>query len=93
MIQDIPGRRDARRVLECLQRSLKIADVCITGGVNAQLFIEILNHYVFFFEADNPEVSESDNVGQCCDRFWLCLVWGVTSALRCRERFFAFGRR
>ncbi|CAN0401404.1 unnamed protein product, partial [Pylaiella littoralis] len=48
---------DARRVLECLQRSLKIADVCIAGGVNAQLFIEILNHYVFFFEADNPEIA------------------------------------
>lgn len=44
-------------MLECLQRSLKIADVCITGGVNAQLFIEILNHYVYFFEADNPEVG------------------------------------
>ena len=28
----------------------------MTGGVNAQLFTEILNHYVFFFEADNPEV-------------------------------------
>ncbi|CAN0577929.1 unnamed protein product, partial [Ectocarpus sp. 12 AP-2014] len=55
-----PGRRDARRVLECLQRSLKIADVCIAGGVNAQLFIEILNHYVFFFEADNPEVCSCE---------------------------------
>ena len=54
--KEAPGRRDARRVLECLQRSLKIADVCIAGGVNAQLFIEILNHYVYFFEADNPEV-------------------------------------
>lgn len=43
-------------MLECLQRSLKIADACMTGGVNAQLFIELLNHYVFFFEADNPEV-------------------------------------
>ncbi|CAB1113798.1 unnamed protein product [Ectocarpus sp. CCAP 1310/34] len=52
-----PGRRDARRVLECLQRSLKIADVCIAGGMNAQLFIEILNHYIFFFEADNPEIA------------------------------------
>lgn len=57
--QDVPGRRDSRRVLECLQRSLKIADVCITGGVNAQLFIEILNHYLYFFEADNPEVTQS----------------------------------
>lgn len=54
---DVPGRRDARRVLECLQRSLKIADVCITGGVNAQLFVEILNHYIYFFEADNPEIA------------------------------------
>ncbi len=57
--KEAPGRRDARRVLECLQRSLKIADVCIAGGVNAQLFIEILNHYVFFFEANNPEVCAS----------------------------------
>jgi Vacuolar protein sorting-associated protein 35 len=34
-------RRDARRVLECLQRALKIADACMAGGANVVLFVEV----------------------------------------------------
>jgi vacuolar protein sorting-associated protein 35 len=35
------SRRDPRRVLECLQRALKIADTCIGSGANVQLFVEV----------------------------------------------------
>ncbi|CAM9907427.1 unnamed protein product, partial [Discosporangium mesarthrocarpum] len=57
--EEVPnGCRDARRVLECLQRSLKIADVCLSGGMNALLFTEILNHYVYYFEAGNQEITD-----------------------------------
>jgi len=54
------GQRDAKRVLECLQKSLKIADACMTMTTNASpihLFVEILDHYVAHFEAKNPMVT------------------------------------
>jgi len=37
---------DPRRVLECLQRSLKIADVCMSSSLHVHLFVEILNQYL-----------------------------------------------
>lgn len=43
-------RRDSRKVLECLQKSLKIADSCMDATLNVSLFVEILNSYVFFYE-------------------------------------------
>jgi vacuolar protein sorting-associated protein 35 len=42
--------RDGKRVLECLQKSLKIADACMEATVNVALFVEILNRYLFFYE-------------------------------------------
>lgn len=43
---------DCDRVLECMQRSLKIASVC-----NPNIFVEILDRYVFYFENDNPVIQ------------------------------------
>merc|ERR1712000_253399 len=40
---------DCDRVLECMQRSLKIASVC-----NPNIFVEILDRYIFYFENNNP---------------------------------------
>ena len=40
---------DSERVLECMQRSLKIASNC-----NPNLFVEILDRYIFYFENNNP---------------------------------------
>jgi vacuolar protein sorting-associated protein 35 len=40
------GRRNGKRVLECLQKALKIADTCMAASLNVLLFIEILNRYV-----------------------------------------------
>ncbi|CAE7558094.1 VPS35B, partial [Symbiodinium microadriaticum] len=40
---------DCDRVLECMQRSLKIASVC-----NPDIFVEILDRYIFYFENHNP---------------------------------------
>lgn len=47
--------RQPRRVLECLQRALRIADTCVP--MSSQLFITILNHYIFFFEQRCEAVS------------------------------------
>jgi len=51
---EAPGHRDDRRVLECLQRALKIAN----GAINFQvfLFVEILNKYLYFFGRQVPSI-------------------------------------
>lgn len=45
------------RVLECLQKSLKIADSCMDIATNELLFIELLNQYLYYYEQENPMVS------------------------------------
>jgi len=42
--------KNGKRVLECLQKSLKIADTCMDSSMNVHLFVEILNEYLFYFE-------------------------------------------
>mmetsp|Transcript_118293 Transcript_118293/g.341957 ORF Transcript_118293/g.341957 Transcript_118293/m.341957 type:complete len:1440 (+) Transcript_118293:219-4538(+) len=47
-----------QRSLECLQRSLKLADSCTnTNPANVQLFVDLLEDYLFFFEKKHPSVS------------------------------------
>lgn len=49
---------NAQRALECLQRSLKLADACTSANpANVQLFVDLLEHYVFFFEKKNPVIG------------------------------------
>lgn len=49
--------RDDKRVLECLQRALRVADACMDVGVTVELFVEILNRYLYFFDRGNSAVS------------------------------------
>jgi len=42
--------KNGKRVLECLQKSLKIADTCVDSSTNVRLFVEILNEYLYYFE-------------------------------------------
>jgi vacuolar protein sorting-associated protein 35 len=44
------GYKNGKRVLECLQKSLKIADTCMDASMNVHLFVEILNRYLYYFE-------------------------------------------
>lgn len=44
------------RVLECLQKSLKIADSCMDTVTNELLFLELLNQYTYHYEKENPMV-------------------------------------
>jgi len=49
-----------QRALECLQRSLKLADACTSANPsNVQLFVDLLEQYVFFFENKNPAISSN----------------------------------
>ncbi|KAF2429135.1 vacuolar protein sorting-associated protein 35 [Tothia fuscella] len=49
--------RDGKRVLECLQRALRVADACMDTAVSVELFVEILNRYVYYFEQENEAVT------------------------------------
>jgi vacuolar protein sorting-associated protein 35 len=44
-------------VLECLQRALRVADACMDAGVSVELFVEILNRYVYYFDQENEAVG------------------------------------
>ncbi|XP_058515695.1 uncharacterized protein LOC131479141, partial [Ochotona princeps] len=50
--------RDPRRVLECLQKCLKIADIAVQSSTtHVGLFTDILDEYIYYYERDNPEVT------------------------------------
>jgi len=44
--------RNPKAVLDCLKRALKVADRC-TPNAHAQLYTEILDRYLYFYEAGN----------------------------------------
>ena len=48
--------RNGKRVLECLQKALKIADSVMDQTVNIELFIEILERYIWYFQERNEMV-------------------------------------
>jgi len=48
--------KSGKKVLACLQRSLRVADTCMDSALNVRLFIEILNEYLYFFEHKNDAV-------------------------------------
>ncbi|KAI8366710.1 vacuolar protein sorting-associated protein 35 [Radiomyces spectabilis] len=49
--------RDGKKALECLQKALKIADSCMDAVTNVELFVEILNRYIYYFEKGNEAVT------------------------------------
>lgn len=46
-------------MLECLQRALRVADACMDTAVSVELFVEILNRYVYYFDQQNETVIAS----------------------------------
>lgn len=51
------AHRNASRVLETLQRALKIADAAKFSNQHVPLFVEILEAYLWHYEADNEMVT------------------------------------
>ena len=50
--------RNAQRSLECLQRSLKLADTCIAENPSrVGLLVDLLEDYLFLFERGCPTIS------------------------------------
>ncbi|KAK8085557.1 vacuolar protein sorting-associated protein 35 [Apiospora hydei] len=52
--------RDGKRVLECLQRALRVADSCMEQATSIELFVEILDRYVYYFDQQNESVSHDE---------------------------------
>lgn len=48
---------NSRRVLECLQKALRIADVCMDASMNIHLFVEIFNRCLYYFENECETVT------------------------------------
>lgn len=58
--QESHSYKNPQRTLECLQRCLKLADGSVVDtGVSLGLFVDILEHYVHFFEKENPTVTHA----------------------------------
>lgn len=55
--------RDDKRVLECLQRALRVADACMDVAVSVELFVEILNRYLYYFDRGNSSITVKYIVG------------------------------
>jgi hypothetical protein len=51
--------RDEKRTLECLKKGAKIASQAQDLGVRVQLYVELLNHYLFYFERGNKQITVS----------------------------------
>lgn len=52
----VQPRRDGKRVLECLQKSLRIASSCFEEVVSVQLYVDALDKYLYYFEHGVAEV-------------------------------------
>jgi vacuolar protein sorting-associated protein 35 len=51
-----PAYRDGKRVLECLQKALKIADSVMNRNTSISLFVEVLERYIWYFDHKNEAV-------------------------------------
>lgn len=42
-------KKEGKKVMDCLKRAIKIADICQNQTKNLYLFANILNKYLYFF--------------------------------------------
>lgn len=52
-----PLLKDGKRVLECLQKSLRIANSCIDERNTVEIFCSSLDQFVYYFDQGVPEVT------------------------------------
>ncbi|GMM31050.1 retromer subunit [Martiniozyma asiatica (nom. inval.)] len=55
--QHISLKKDDKRVLECLQKSLRIADSVMDSNAKLELFVEILNQSIYYFIHGNEMIN------------------------------------
>ncbi|KAL5022144.1 hypothetical protein ScPMuIL_001299 [Solemya velum] len=49
--------QDGKRVSDCLKKGLKIANQCMDNSVQVQLFVEQLNHYIYYYEKGSDNIT------------------------------------
>ena len=49
--------RDSKRVTECLKKAVRIANQCMDSTIQVQLFVEVFNRYLYYFEKKAETVS------------------------------------
>ncbi|XP_052274611.1 vacuolar protein sorting-associated protein 35-like isoform X3 [Dreissena polymorpha] len=49
--------RDGKRTSDCLKKGVKIANQCMDNSVQVQLFVELLNHYIYYYEKGNDQIT------------------------------------
>lgn len=59
--EDITQNNSNKRVIECFQKSLKIADSILDNTESLQLMIEILNKCLYYFIKDEETFSNDEN--------------------------------
>lgn len=67
-----PLLRDGKRVLECLQKSLRIANSCVDERTTVEIFCSALDQYIYYFEQGVEEVQP---------KYLSSLIELITSAL------------
>lgn len=55
--KDNEEMHDEKRTLECLKKAARMAAQCMHPGVTVQLYVELLNHYLFYFERGNSLIT------------------------------------
>ncbi|KAJ3326284.1 Vacuolar protein sorting-associated protein 35 [Boothiomyces sp. JEL0866] len=58
--EEKPAYRNGKRVLECLQKALKIADSVMDPAISVGLFVEILERYLWFFERQTDMLIQNN---------------------------------
>ena len=49
--------KDGRKVMDCLKKAVKIADICMSQAKNLYLFVLLLNRYIYYYSIDAGFVS------------------------------------
>lgn len=52
--------QNERRVVECLKKALKLADICVSNPKNVILFVMILNAYLYYLEKQVSTIEIED---------------------------------
>lgn len=54
--------QEGGKVLDCLKKGIRIASQCMDTSVQVQLYVELLNHYIYFYEKGNAAVGSAITV-------------------------------
>lgn len=55
--KDNEEMRDEKRTLECLKKGARIVQQCLDVNVQVQLYVELLNSYLYYFERGNTQIT------------------------------------